>query len=170
MKQIFFSRSRIWIYKKSSICCLARSEFIRLCTKVGKMKPPTTFNFSKRKFSVLHTKWPSLRAKSSTRYLSACMFAAHACLTNFLLSSHPRTQPAKTRKKNANFRESELFAFKKGQREILFWCCESTWLFSDFKFLLIYFFCHIVHNLMMLSTKGEIVMEKLFLTIICLIS
>ena len=105
-----YLRSRIWIYKKLSICCLARSEFIRLCTKVGKMKPPTTFNFSKRKFSVHHTKWPSLRAKSSTRYLSACMFAAHACLTNFLLSSHPRTQPAKTRrKKNANFRESELF-------------------------------------------------------------
>ena len=163
MKQTFFSRSRIWIYKKLSICCLARSEFIRLCTKVGKMKPPTTFNFSKRKFSVHHTKWPSLRAKSSTRYLSACMFAAHACLTNFLLSSHPRTQPAKTRKKKCQFYGIWTFLpLKKGQREILFWCCESTWLFSDFKFLLICFFCHIVHNLMMLSTKGEIVMEKLF--------
>ena len=103
-------------------------------------------------------------------YLSACMFAAHACLTNFLLSSHPRTQPAKTRKKMPILGNLNFFAFKKGQREILFWCCESTWLFSDFKFLLIYFFCHIVHNLMMLSTKGEIVMEKLFLTIICLIS
>ena len=126
IKQKEKGRSRIWIYKKLSICCLARSEFIRLCTKVGKMKPPTTFNFSKRKFSVHHTKWPSLRAKSSTRYLSACMFAAHACLTNFLLSSHPRTQPAKTRKKLPILGNLNFFAFKKGQREILFWCCEST--------------------------------------------
>ena len=141
MKQTFFPRSRIGIYKKLYLFVVLpevnSSDYAQRLEKWNHQRR-SIFLKGSLVYIILNGRHYGPNHLLGI-YLLVCLLRMHVSriFSYHLIPAHNRLKPGKKMPILGNL---NFFAFKKGQREILFWCCESTRLFSDFKFLLIYFF------------------------------